>query len=340
MRSQFQVDLQFFEVSTPLFVGKRRRCYIILEVEDVAQNHNEEVFGSHHLILPPLQEDNILVISPMVCTQLGPDSDPYNQDSSTGSNEDSHISSLFNNGLSKQGNETQYVSGFESLFLKQEIDSDCEPERPSDTQLYVKCDSAEQEKRELKKELRVFNSALLKILPTEKQYKCMVCCKNFSNRFHLSRHMKIHTGEKPYECNICKKAFAQKSSLFVHQRIHTGEKPYVCDVCKKSFSATSHLSVHRRIHTGEKPYKCDTCTKAFSAVSQLAVHRRTHTGERPYECDICRKTFTTRCNLSAHKKIHTGEKHYVCELCMKAFSRSSNLNVHQKNSCPGKGLSV
>jgi hypothetical protein len=57
------------------------------ELEDSVQNDNVEVTESPRLILPPLQEDNILVISPAICTQLGSVSDPYNQDSRTGSNE-------------------------------------------------------------------------------------------------------------------------------------------------------------------------------------------------------------------------------------------------------------
>eukprot|EP01083_Nonionella_stella_P148806 471716_1 len=40
------------------------------------------------------------------------------------------------------------------------------------------------------------------------------------------------SGQKPHKCDICQKEFSQKHHLTNHMRIHSGEKPYRCDICQ------------------------------------------------------------------------------------------------------------
>ena len=56
----------------------------------------------------------------------------------------------------------------------------------------------------------------------EKLYQCKECCKSFSQRGDLKRHIMIHTSEKPYKCEICDMSFTQKGNLMTHKRTHTG----------------------------------------------------------------------------------------------------------------------
>lgn len=64
----------------------------------------------------------------------------------------------------------------------------------------------------------VVNSSLY---PT---YPCNICSKTFTNKYSLTRHVKIHVNPDKYECSTCGKCFNDKSNLNQHERIHTGEK--------------------------------------------------------------------------------------------------------------------
>ena len=80
-----------------------------------------------------------------------------------------------------------------------------------------------------------------------KSYKCQVCEKELTRKYHLVRHMLRHTGDKLYKCNVCFKTFTASSSLKNHLMIHTGDQPYSCKVCDKRFITNSTCEVIQKI---------------------------------------------------------------------------------------------
>lgn len=123
-----------------------------------------------------------------------------------------------------------------------------------------------------------------------------------------SRRQKRNGNEKRFKCDVCSKIFTRKYHLKIHLRVHTGEKPFTCAICSKGFSRNEYLALHKRTHTGEKPYKCDLCHTGFSRNDVLTKHVRTHRiRSKPFLCGICQETFSFKRALLRHKRIHRME---------------------------------
>ncbi|KAK2715745.1 hypothetical protein QYM36_010350 [Artemia franciscana] len=213
------------------------------------------------------------------------------------------VASLYDNDSSKQRYSTASIPCLTSIYLKQEVDWDCDRELPSDSHIFAELNPTEQEGTRF----------LRNILTKEDLCKCRVCSKTFEKKEDLYEHMSSHNKKKAFECDICKKDFAQTFHLLEHQRTHTGEKPFKCDVCEKCFASSSSFSRHKRIHTGEKPFECNICKKTFTTSASLSCHQGTHADVKPFECDICQKTFRQKAHLYDHQRVHTGEKPFECD---------------------------
>lgn len=154
----------------------------------------------------------------------------------------------------------------------------------------------------------------------EKPYICSVCDDRFSEKTHLSDHIKaIHTNKLNLSCHICTREFAKKSYLNAHLRIHAGEKPFKCELCDFRAGHRYILSQHVKAkHTKEKNFSCHICTVKFVSKCKLTAHLRTHAGEKPYICDLCDYRSLWKHELNQHlKTIHIND--FFCHICQLKF---------------------
>lgn len=54
-------------------------------------------------------------------------------------------------------------------------------------------------------------------------FSCPTCCKGFTEKFNMKRHMQIHSQSRPkYICNECSKSFAWKDNFIRHKKAAHG----------------------------------------------------------------------------------------------------------------------
>lgn len=85
---------------------------------------------------------------------------------------------------------------------------------------------------------------------------CPQCGNEYNTRSILIRHLSSHA-EKQVKCHLCQKKFSQKDHLKRHtDSIHYQLKKWECNRCDAKFSRKEHLMNHKQtIHEEEQIFK-------------------------------------------------------------------------------------
>ena len=84
--------------------------------------------------------------------------------------------------------------------------------------------------------------------PGQKNYRCTVCEKSFTQKSHVESHMLIHQAGEKLKCDLCDRAFIRKHDLRTHMFYHTKYVPsYTCTVYAHIYSGLIAFRCHGRI---------------------------------------------------------------------------------------------
>ncbi|PRD21472.1 UNVERIFIED_CONTAM: Zbtb49 [Trichonephila clavipes] len=110
-----------------------------------------------------------------------------------------------------------------------------------------------------------------------KEYKCQICEKTFSKSKIFQKHIFLsHTCQDKHFCYACCNFFSDKEHLTQHIKNHLVSEAYGCNKCEKQYKTESALKKHRCFNDGLRPYLCKMCGKRFIRLYHLKRHSTLH----------------------------------------------------------------
>ena len=92
--------------------------------------------------------------------------------------------------------------------------------------------------------------------------------------------MLIHSEEKDSKCDVCGKFFSQRCELHQHKLVHSGVKSFIRDICGKIFSQKSKITTHMHtwfawkvIWAGTRLYTHENTINSNPCASRIEVHQ-------------------------------------------------------------------
>ena len=151
---------------------------------------------------------------------------------------------------------------------------------------------------------------------------CDICCKTFTNRRYLQRHINnVHT-TGDFNCQFCSKKYEKKYSLREHLRTTHENDESACELCSKIFQNSRYLKCHvRDVHCNAENSVCDQCKDNFENKNSLKSHIREEHRNNWVSCDACGKIYKSKTTLEKHTQTLCPNSKRENK-CMKKYLRS------------------
>jgi DNA-directed RNA polymerase subunit RPC12/RpoP len=167
----------------------------------------------------------------------------------------------------------------------------------------------------------------------EKEHKCLVCGKIFSNYHTFYQHKKKHEGII-YRCAQCPSTFKSINGLHYHSQTVHELRQFECHYCQTTFEAKGILKRHMTVHFNSIFYPCNQCPVVFKTRDRLICHQNSVHTSMSYHCNHCSKIFKSKVkfvsHLREHKVLNKVRKEYKCLECGKIFSSYQKFYHHKK----------
>ena len=165
-----------------------------------------------------------------------------------------------------------------------------------------------------------------------KEWKCVVCGKEYKHKVSLERHTKdIHgSSSEGILCDMCDLKFTRRDNLYVHKRkVHnayhmnldairnSNETSLSCEMCSEHFDKPEQFEAHIAMKicqdkqncfdiNDKEKYQCHLCERSYAHKKNLVAHLSWKHREKPiFKCEVCNVTFTQKFSLVRHlKKAH------------------------------------
>jgi hypothetical protein len=168
---------------------------------------------------------------------------------------------------------------------------------------------------------------------------CELCCKKFSRRHDLERHIGALHYEETFSCVKCAKVFNRKDNYRNHVKTHY-DAENTCLTCGKNFRIARALAKH--LEKGACGLQCERCAKTFTRRSTMLNHlKKCQVKEDPpskWFCVLCGTKFETKVLLERHRKESSytdGSAKFSCRDCRKKFC-SLDVSLAHNKECARK----
>ena len=167
----------------------------------------------------------------------------------------------------------------------------------------------------------------------EKEYNCMECCFQGTEKSELSRHFYLKHIKVSVSCKYCGEGFPSNSQLNDHiQNVHTKHSAIKSRPREETLATRRYQNNHvNSKHRDTASINCRLCCEEFSTKHGLMDHRKTKHIE---SVAFCRKKLQANCPYTDEKCWWNHDEKFKeninCFICGETFDNKNEMMKHRK----------